>query len=141
MASLVNEILIHGRHLAGPFLIALDLLGTFVFALSGAAAGIKSRFDLFCLMVLAFAAGYAGGITRDLLIGAVPPAASSQITRNSAPCMVEGTPACFSLRWSGASCRWIHPFRWVRASVIITGRTIAKRFWAPVACVAAGAEA
>ena len=73
----MNEILIHGRHLAGPFLIALDLLGTFVFALSGAAAGIKSRFDLFGLMVLAFAAGNAGGITRDLLISAVPPAAIS----------------------------------------------------------------
>jgi uncharacterized membrane protein YeiH len=73
----VNEILIHGQHLAGPFLIALDLLGTFVFALSGAAAGVKSKFDLFGLMVLAFAAGKAGGITRDVLIGAVPPAAIS----------------------------------------------------------------
>jgi uncharacterized membrane protein YeiH len=77
VAGIVNEILIHGRHLAGPFLIALDLLGTLVFALSGAAAGVKSRFDLFGLMVLAFAAGNAGGITRDLLIGAVPPGAIS----------------------------------------------------------------
>lgn len=71
----MNELLIHGRHLAGPFLVALDLLGTFVFALSGAAAGVKGRLDLFGLMVLAFATGNAGGITRDLLIGAVPPAA------------------------------------------------------------------
>jgi uncharacterized membrane protein YeiH len=73
----MNEILIYGRHVVGPFLIALDLLGTFVFALSGAAAGVKSKLDLFGLMVLAFAAGNAGGITRDLLIGAVPPAAIS----------------------------------------------------------------
>ena len=57
--------------------IALDLLGTFVFALSGAAAGVKNRLDLFGLTVLAFAAGNAGGITRDLLISAVPPAAIS----------------------------------------------------------------
>lgn len=71
----MNELLIHGKHLAGPFLVALDLLGTFVFALSGAAAGVKSRLDLFGLMVLAFATGNAGGISRDLLIGAVPPAA------------------------------------------------------------------
>ena len=71
----MNDILIHGKHLAGPFLVALDLLGTFVFALSGAAAGVKSKLDLFGLMVLAFATGNAGGITRDLLIGAVPPAA------------------------------------------------------------------
>ena len=55
----------------------VDLLGTFVFALSGAAAGVKSRFDLFGLMALSFAAGNAGGITRDVLIGAVPPAAIS----------------------------------------------------------------
>ncbi len=71
----MNEFLVYGRHLAGPFLVALDLLGTFVFALSGAAAGVKNRLDLFGLMVLAFATGNAGGITRDLLIGAVPPAA------------------------------------------------------------------
>lgn len=71
----MNEVLIYGRHLAGPFLVVLDLLGTFVFALSGAAAGVKSKLDLFGLMILAFATGNAGGITRDLLIGAVPPAA------------------------------------------------------------------
>lgn len=71
----MSDFLTYGRHLGGPFLIALDLLGTFVFALSGAAAGVKSRLDLFGLMVLAFATGNAGGITRDLLIGAVPPAA------------------------------------------------------------------
>jgi uncharacterized membrane protein YeiH len=73
----VSGILSQGQHLAGPFLVALDLLGTFVFALSGAAAGVKSKLDLFGLMVLAFAAGNAGGITRDLLIGSVPPAAIS----------------------------------------------------------------
>ena len=75
MAGIMNDLLIHGKHLAGAFLVALDLLGTFVFALSGAAAGVKSKLDLFGLMVLAFATGNAGGITRDLLIGAVPPAA------------------------------------------------------------------
>ena len=55
-------------------LLVLDLVGTFVFALSGAIAGIKHRLDLFGVLVLSFAAGNAGGITRDLLIGAVPPA-------------------------------------------------------------------
>src|SRR5690349_16949355 len=53
----------------------LDLGGTFVFAISGAATGVKHRLDIFGVMVLAFAAGNAGGITRDVLIGAVPPAA------------------------------------------------------------------
>ena len=56
-------------------LLTLDLIGTFVFALSGAASGVKSRLDVFGVGVLAFVAGNAGGVTRDLLIGAVPPAA------------------------------------------------------------------
>jgi uncharacterized membrane protein YeiH len=56
-------------------LLVLDLLGTFVFALSGAAAGLKHRLDLFGVLVLSFAAANAGGVARDLLIGAVPPAA------------------------------------------------------------------
>jgi uncharacterized membrane protein YeiH len=58
-------------------LLVLDLLGTFVFALSGAMAGVKHRLDLFGVLVLSYAAGNAGGIARDLLIGAMPPAAIS----------------------------------------------------------------
>ena len=50
-------------------LLVLDLVGTFVFALSGATAGVKRRLDLFGILVLSFAAGNVGGITRDLLIG------------------------------------------------------------------------
>ncbi len=56
-------------------LLVLDLGGTFVFAISGAMVAVKHRLDIFGVLVLAFAAGNAGGITRDLLIGAVPPAA------------------------------------------------------------------
>ncbi len=61
-------------------LAVLDLGGTFVFAISGAAAGVKHRLDIFGVMVLAFAAGNVGGITRDLLIGAVPPAAITNLS-------------------------------------------------------------
>ncbi|HEX2766687.1 MAG TPA: TRIC cation channel family protein [Candidatus Limnocylindria bacterium] len=53
--------------------LALDLVGTFVFALSGGMAGVRHRLDLFGVLVLSLAAGNAGGITRDLLIGDVPP--------------------------------------------------------------------
>jgi uncharacterized membrane protein YeiH len=56
-------------------ILVLDLTGTFVFALSGAGMAVKYRLDIFGVLVLAFAAGNAGGITRDLLIGATPPAA------------------------------------------------------------------
>lgn len=58
--------------------VAFDLGGTFVFALSGAMAGVKHRLDLFGVLVLSFAAGNAGGITRDVMIGAIPPAAISE---------------------------------------------------------------
>jgi uncharacterized membrane protein YeiH len=54
---------------------ALDLGATFVFAISGATQGVRKRLDLFGVLVVAWAAGVAGGIARDLLIGAVPPAA------------------------------------------------------------------
>jgi len=53
----------------------IDLCGTFAFALSGATAGIRRNLDVFGVLVLSFAASSFGGIGRDLLIGAVPPAA------------------------------------------------------------------
>lgn len=57
--------------------LVLDLVGTFIFALSGATAGVSRRLDLFGVLVLSFVAGNSGGIARDLLIGATPPAAIS----------------------------------------------------------------
>jgi len=61
--------------LLSTLLVAFDLGGTFVFAISGAMAGVKHRLDLFGVLVLSFAAGNSGGITRDVMIGATPPAA------------------------------------------------------------------
>ena len=55
--------------------LVLDLTGTFVFALSGGLAGVKRELDLFGVLVLSFAAANSGGITRGVLIGAVPPGA------------------------------------------------------------------
>lgn len=57
------------------FLTLFDFAGTFVFALSGATAGVRRRLDLFGVLVLSFAAAAAGGILRDVLIGALPPVA------------------------------------------------------------------
>jgi uncharacterized membrane protein YeiH len=65
------------RDYATTTLLVLDLVGTFVFALSGGTAGVRERLDLFGVLVLSFAAASAGGIMRDLLIGAVPPVAIS----------------------------------------------------------------
>jgi uncharacterized membrane protein YeiH len=55
--------------------LVLDLAGTFVFALSGAMAGVKRKLDLFGVLVLSFAAANTGGIIRDVVIGAIPPQA------------------------------------------------------------------
>ncbi|PZN33314.1 MAG: hypothetical protein DIU71_05420 [Proteobacteria bacterium] len=57
--------------------LVLDLVGTFVFALAGATAGVRQRLDIFGVAVLSFVAACFGGIGRDLLIGATPPAAVS----------------------------------------------------------------
>lgn len=62
---------------ADRLVLVLDLVGTFVFALSGAVAAVRRHLDIFGVLVLSFTAATCGGITRDLLIGAVPPAALS----------------------------------------------------------------
>ena len=54
-------------------LLVLDLLGVAVSALSGALVAIRSQLDVFGVLVLAYATALAGGITRDVLIGAIPP--------------------------------------------------------------------
>lgn len=53
-------------------LLVLNLAGTFVFGLSGGLVGVRTRLDVFGVVVLAVVVGLAGGITRDLLIG-IPP--------------------------------------------------------------------
>lgn len=55
------------------FLI-LDLLGTFVFAISGAIAARLNELDIFGIVVVAFVTACGGGIIRDLCLGATPPA-------------------------------------------------------------------
>lgn len=55
--------------------LVLDLCGTFAFAVSGATAAVRRRLDIFGVLVVSFAASTFGGISRDLLIGATPPAA------------------------------------------------------------------
>ena len=88
--------------------LVLDLFGTFVFALSGAMAGVRHRLDLFGVLVLSYAAGTAGGITRDLLIGAVPPASVADWRYIAVPVL------------AGLATFWWHPTvrRW-ESSVLV----------------------
>lgn len=54
------------------FLAAAEVLGTFAFAVSGATAAIQNRYDLFGILVLAFATAIGGGTIRDMLVGNLP---------------------------------------------------------------------
>ncbi|MCA0922651.1 trimeric intracellular cation channel family protein [Pseudooceanicola nanhaiensis] len=58
-----------------PVGLSLDLLGTFVFGLSGAMLAVRRQLDLFGIAVLAICTALAGGMVRDLMLGATPPAA------------------------------------------------------------------
>ncbi len=52
----------------------LDLIGTFVFGLSGGMLAVRRGLDLFGVVVLAAAAATAGGAIRDMAIGDQPAA-------------------------------------------------------------------
>jgi uncharacterized membrane protein YeiH len=91
--------------------LVLDLCGTFAFAVSGAIAAVRRRLDLFGVLVLAFAASTFGGISRDVLIGATPPAAF-QDWRYLAVSMAAGLIAFF---WSPVIERLHHPVRMLDA--------------------------
>ncbi|WP_030167673.1 trimeric intracellular cation channel family protein [Spirillospora albida] len=62
--------------MTGPGVTALlDLAGIFVFAVSGALTAVRRRMDVVGMVMLAEATALGGGVVRDVLIGAVPPAA------------------------------------------------------------------
>ncbi|MEL6970026.1 MAG: trimeric intracellular cation channel family protein [Bacteroidota bacterium] len=50
----------------------LDYLGTLVFAISGALAAMRHRFDPFGVLILATVTAVGGGSLRDVLIGRTP---------------------------------------------------------------------
>ncbi|MFI9625625.1 trimeric intracellular cation channel family protein [Streptomyces sp. NPDC052042] len=58
---------------------ALDIAGIFVFAISGALLAVRKNFDVFGIAVLAEVTALGGGLFRDIVIGAVPPAAFTDL--------------------------------------------------------------
>jgi len=58
-----------------PLLLVLDLIGTFVFGLNGALTAVRTaRLDIVGVVTLGVITAVGGGIIRDVLIGAIPPA-------------------------------------------------------------------
>lgn len=61
-----------------PLLLALDLTGTFAFALNGALTAIRAtRLDVVGVVTLGMTTAIGGGIIRDILIDSLPPATFS----------------------------------------------------------------
>lgn len=54
-------------------MLVAELVGTAVFAASGASAAVGKRLDLFGVAVIGAITALGGGAMRDVLIGAVPP--------------------------------------------------------------------
>ncbi len=70
----MNDVLPQASAL-GLIVLWADLAGIFVSALGGALLAVRHRLDVFGVLVLAIVTGLAGGMARDVLIGATPVAA------------------------------------------------------------------
>ena len=56
-------------------LLALELVGTVAFAISGACVAIEKKMDVFGVVILGMTTAVGGGIIRDLILGITPPMA------------------------------------------------------------------
>jgi len=54
------------------FTASFDLMGSFVFALSGALVGVRRKMDIFGVLVLAIVTAFGGGSLRSILMGDLP---------------------------------------------------------------------
>ncbi len=66
------------------FFYVFDLIGTLVFATSGALTAVKKKLDLYGLFVLALVTALGGGLIRDALLGRTPPMVFTDILYVSA---------------------------------------------------------
>ena len=108
-------------------LLVFDLIGTFVFALSGGTLAVRQRLDLFGVLVLSCVAAVSGGIVRDVLIDAHPPAALAD-WRYLVTAILAGL---VTFRWSAAIERLRNPVQLFDAAglalfaVLGTGKALA----------------
>ena len=104
-----------------------DLIGIFVFALSGGVLAVRYRLDLFGVLVLACVTAVTGGIVRDVLIGAIPPASLAD-WRYLATAMLAGMVTFW---WHGSIERLRNPVQLFDAAglalfaVLGTGKALA----------------
>lgn len=60
-------------------LLVLEIIGTIAFAVSGAFVAIQKNLDVFGVVFVGCITAVGGGMTRDILIGALPPAIFSNL--------------------------------------------------------------
>jgi len=85
---------------------AFDLIGTVIFAVTGAVRGVHLKLDLLGVIVFACTVGVGGGMMRDTIIGATPVAALKNETYLLA-CLLTGLIVFFSARWVTSKRRLI----------------------------------
>ena len=93
----VAETVRAGEGALGTFeaiIYGFELLGTVIFAITGAVRGVRLRLDLLGVVVFACTVGVGGGILRDMMIGATPVAALRDETY-LAVCIVTGLTIFF----------------------------------------------
>jgi uncharacterized membrane protein YeiH len=66
---------VDSAHGFGTLLTVAEFAGLFVFAISGGLTAVSRQLDIVGVLVLSAVTGLGGGAIRDVLIGAVPPAA------------------------------------------------------------------
>ena len=113
-------------------LILFDLIGTLAFASSGAVLARRAHLDLFGAFVLAFAAGTAGVVLRDVLLGDTPPLALTD-WRYPAAALVA---MALAFLWPGLFTRFARPITGLDAAGLglfaVTGTWRALDLGAPV---------
>jgi uncharacterized membrane protein YeiH len=87
------------------FLI-LDLIGTFVFAVSGAVSARQERMDIMGMFVLAVVTGVGGGTLRSIFIGDLPP-------------NVFLNPSAFLISLSAVGVAWFAEDQWTRSYRVV----------------------
>jgi uncharacterized membrane protein YeiH len=98
---------------AASLLLALDLAGTFAFALNGAFTAVRAvRLDVVGVLTLGIITALGGGIVRDVLLGALPPATF----RNAAYLAVAAAGAVIAFFLSGPLERFLPLLVWLDAA-------------------------
>jgi uncharacterized membrane protein YeiH len=89
-----------------PLFLALDLAGTFAFALNGALTAIRvARLDVVGVVTLGMITALGGGVIRDVFIDALPPATFSDWRYLA----VAATGSLVTLAFGRRLDRWINP--------------------------------